>query len=175
MAEKLDGASGLPEFDTNGDPSTLSQRWKRALGLYIAAWGIDKDARKVAMLLHARGELARYLYFALVGEGTEKPYAEAVKILDDHFTPQANVPFERHLFNKMEQAGSETVDQFVCQLRQKAATCEFAETNETIRDQLIDGCRDVALRKKFLVKMGVVELKSLTDIACTHEAVEQQL
>ena len=178
MAEKLDGAGGLPEFDTNGDPSTLSQRWKRwkrALGLYIAARGIDKDARKVAMLLHAGGMNLQDIYFALVGEGTEKPYAEAVKILDDHFTPQANVPFERHLFHKMEQASGETVDQFVCRLRQKAATCEFTETNEAIRDQLIDGCRDIALRKKFLEKTGVVDLKSLTDIARAHEAVEQQL
>ena len=77
MAEKLDGAGGLPEFDTISDPSRLSQRWKRwkrALVLYIAAWGIDKDIRKLAMLLHAGGMNLQDIYFALVGEGTEKPY-----------------------------------------------------------------------------------------------------
>ena len=45
-----------------------------------------------------------------------------------------------------------------------AATCEFPETNEEIWDQLIDGCQDVVLRKKFLEKTGIIELKSLTDI-----------
>ena len=45
---------------------------------------------------------------------------------------EANIPFERHLFRQLEQEVDETVDQFVCQLRQKSLSCE------AIRDQLIE-------------------------------------
>ena len=36
-----------------------------------------------------------------------------------------NVPLERHLFQQISQSSEETGDQFVCQLRQRANSCEF--------------------------------------------------
>ena len=56
---------------------------------------------------------------ALIGHHTagsgkgEDEYEEAMKILDHRFTPQINVPFERHEFRQMNQKESETIDQFV--------------------------------------------------------------
>ena len=38
---------------------------------------------------------------------------------------KANVPFERHLFWQIGQSSEEMVNQFVCRLRQQAASCEF--------------------------------------------------
>ena len=35
--------------------------------------------------------------------------------------------FERHLFKQISQFRDETVDQFVCRLRQQGANCDFAE------------------------------------------------
>ena len=35
--------------------------------------------------------------------------------------------FERHLFKRFSQLRDESVDQFVCRLRQRAASCDFAE------------------------------------------------
>ena len=32
------------------------------------------------------------------------------------------------------------MDQFVCQLRQKAISCEFENVDEAIRDKLIERC-----------------------------------
>ena len=34
--------------------------------------------------------------------------------------------FERHLFKRFSQFRDETVDQFVCRLRQRAASCDFS-------------------------------------------------
>jgi hypothetical protein len=72
------------------------------------------------------------------------------------------------------QAAGETVDQYVCRLRQKALTSEFADVDETIRDQLIEKCRNVKLRRKFLEKINA-SLKDSQDIARAHEAVEIQM
>ena len=64
-------------------------------------------------------------------------------VLDEHFVPTAHIPFEQHLFSQFEQKVDETVDQFVCQLRQKSLSCDFTDVDEAIRDQLIEKYRDV--------------------------------
>ena len=46
--------------------------------------------------------------------------------------------------------------------------------DETIRDQLIEKCRDGRLRRKFLEKPNAT-LKDLQDIARSHEAVDAQM
>ena len=81
------------------------------------------------------------------------------------------MPFKRHVFRQTEQQSLEKVDQFVCSLRQKALTCEFAKVDETIRDQLIEKCRDGRLRRKFLEKSNA-SLKDIQDIA---RAVDAQM
>ncbi|CAB4022188.1 Transposon Tf2-9 poly, partial [Paramuricea clavata] len=108
----------------------------------------------------------------MINEG--KGLKENFEVLDNYFVPKVNVPFERHLFRQMCQVAGETVDQFVCRLRKKALTYEFADVDETIRDQLIEKCRNVKLRRTFLEKINV-SLKNLQDIARAHEAVEIQM
>ena len=76
------------------------------------------------------------------GSSKEDEYEEAMNILDHHFTPQINVPFERHEFRQMNQKESETIDQFVIRLACQADNCEFGENKkEHIRDQVIDKCK----------------------------------
>ena len=103
------------------------------------------DLQKVALLLHTGGIDFQELYYTLIPEGEEKSLEESFEVLDDYFVPKVNVPFERHLFR-------ETVDQFVCRLRQKAITCDFPNVDEAIRDQLIEKCGNSKLRWKFLEK-----------------------
>ena len=132
------------------------------------------DSQKVALLLHTGGADFQELYYTLIPEDEEKDMKESFEVLDNYFVPKGNVPFERHLFRQMSQAAGETVDQFVCRLRQKALTCEFANVDETIRDQLIEKCENVKLCRKFLEKVNA-SLKDLQDIARAHEAVEIQM
>ena len=116
------------------------------------------------------------MYFTLAGEGEGTDFEATLKVLDDYFVPKANIPFERHLFRQISQENGETVNLFVCRLRQRAATCEFG-TNEGdyIRDQLIDRCYSSHLRRKFLEKEGTVTLDDLLWIARSQEAVDRQL
>ena len=88
--------------------------------------------------------------------------------------PQLNVPFERHQFRQMAQASGESVEQFVCRLRQKAILCEFGNVDEAIRDQLIERCRDPRLRRKFLEKTNAT-LKDLQDLGRVQEEVNMQV
>ena len=132
------------------------------------------DLQKVALLLHTGGTDFQELYYTLISEGEEKSLEESFEVLDDYFVPKVNVPFERHLFRQMSQVAGETVDQFVCRLRQKAITCDFPNVDEAIRGQLIEKCGNAKLRRKFLEKDNT-NLKHLQDIARAFEAVEIQM
>ena len=138
--------------------------------------GITNNSQKRGLLLHTAGLDLQEVYFTLVPDGAEKSYAETFKVLDDYFIPKANVPFERHLFRQISQSSEERVDQFVCRLRQRAASCEFGDReDEYIRDQLIDKCYSAKLRRKFLEKEGSVTLNDLLVTAGAQEAVNLQM
>ena len=119
---------GLQPFQVKGDPHSISQRWrkwKRAFELYVLGKGITSDSQKRGLLLHTAGLEVQDVYFTLVPGGEDKDYPATLKVLDDYFIPKANVPFEKHLFRQISQSSEETVDQFVCRLRQRAASCDF--------------------------------------------------
>ena len=120
-------------FNPKGEPHSLSQRWKRwkrAFNLYVTGKGVSDDAQTRALLLHVAGMDVQEIYFTLTVD---------VKVLDDYIVPKAKVPFEGHLFPQTVLESGETVDQFVCRLRQRTINCEFGENeNDYIRDQVID-------------------------------------
>ena len=147
-------------------------------GLSICTWypkGVKNDPQKVALLLHTGGMELQEVYYTLVAEDQESTFENCLTVLDNYFTPKANVPFERHGFRQMEQLTGETIDQFVCRLRQKAVSCEFTSVEEAIRDQLIEKCKDLTLRRKFLEKFQGATLTILQNVARVHEAVNQQM
>ena len=131
---------GIPCFNPREDPTNLAarwKRWKRSFNLFLTAKGVTNDKEKVALLLHTGGMELQELYFTLVNEEEEKKFKDCVKMLDEYFIPKVNLPFERHQFRQMSQKSGEKVDHFVSRLRQKAATCEFGNVGDAIRDQLI--------------------------------------
>ena len=126
-------------------------------------------------MLHTGGMALYKVFYSLAEEDADLSLAESIKILDAHFVPTTNMPFEWHLFRQLEQQVDETVDQFVCLLRQKSLSCDFAKVDEAIRDQLIEKCCDARLRRKFLEKAGNAKLKEMQDIAHAYEPVEAQM
>ena len=95
--------------------------------------------------------------------------------MNKHFKLQANVPYKRLVFRETKQSASETVEQYITRLRQKAHTCEFGDTcEEQIRDQVISGCLSHNLRLKLLQKGGDLTLIQLRDIAWAMQNAEKQ-
>ena len=156
----------LAAFNTKGNPNGISQRWKkwrRSFGLYLTGKGVTGDKQKRALLLDAAGVDFQEIYFTLVSEEESATFAETMKVLDDYFVPKSNKLFERHLFRQIAQASDETVHQFVCRLRQRAASCDFGvREDDYILDQvIIDKHYSSHLRRKFLEQEGSVTLDCL--------------
>ena len=172
--------SGLCCSDPMGDANTLSSRWKRwvrALHLFVTSRRVVADKQKVALLLHTGGIDLQDLFYSLVpeAEDNEITYEHCVQRLNDHFTHQVNIPFERHMFRQLQQLSNETVDQFVARLRQKAVSCGFANVEEAIRDQVIEKGSSTHIRRKILEKSGNIALNEMQRIARAFEAVDLQM
>ena len=137
---RLGGESGNSESGHSTDPilgigstkSTLLQpQGRRSKHLISAVEALEAFiwavlARKRSFMqstescitaTHRRNGTAGIILYACSHEEELKPYKDVIKILDEYFVPKVYVPFERHVFRKMEQQNGERVDQFVCRLR----------------------------------------------------------
>ena len=68
----------------------------------------------------------------------------------NHFEPEKNVVFERHVFRQAMQVTNESLLTFVTRLCKLAPTCEFSNPNSEIHDQFIDKCSSNRLRHRLL-------------------------
>src|SRR6218665_865568 len=109
---------------------------------------------------------------AVDGEADE--YEKTVRALDLYFQPRMNIPYERHVLRQFYQEAFESVVQFVTRLRQQADFCDFGDQrDDNIRDQLIEKCKSVALRKQLLEKRDIT-LSEALEIARSKEAAKRQ-
>ena len=154
---------GIPTFDPEGEPTSIAprcRRWKRAFELFVVGKGITDKTQKRALMLHCAGMDVQDIFYTLPANGNANDYDKAIEALDTYFNPAVNVPYERHMFRRMSQEESETIDQFVTRLKQKSLSCDYGESSdELIRDQVIDKCRSVALRRKLLERGQTLTLK----------------
>ena len=132
--------------------------------------------KRYALLLHTAGLGVQQIYYTLVDEFNDKNNFDAtVAIFDKYFVPKANAYFERHKFYQLTQTREETIDEFVCRLRQGVATCEFGDSvHERIRDQIISKCYSHDVRRKFLGK-DTLTPDTVLNTARAHEKVHHQL
>ena len=153
MATALD-LSGLGNFDPYSDPTTLSLRWKEWLRRYerfLVAMGIKYDTRKRALLLYhlyAAGNEVETIFATLSEVGENKDYKKAVEKLNEYFLPKKNVLLETHKFRQLKQITEETIDQYCTRLRQQAIICEFSNSENELKIQLVEGCLSSRVRRK---------------------------
>lgn len=181
MAQSIELAS-VPPFDVVGDPTSLRSRWirwKRSFEYYAVGKGVTNVSQKKCLLLHCAGSGVQDIFETLPQPSQptdgETEYDKALRMLDAYFVPQANVPFERHIFRQLKQENTETVDQFVARLKAQALNCNFGEAeSEQLRDQIIDKCKSTNLRRKLLEKGASLTLKQTQDVARAIETAEIQ-
>ena len=136
--------------------------WKKRLEVYITATGLEDDKQKQALLLFCAGESVHQLFANLPNAGDAKDYKTTLQILTDHFSPKKNRTFEIYKFRQAQQLDGESVDQFYTRLRQLASTCQFTDTDNEIRTQIIQRCLSTKLREAAL-RDDAVTLTKLLD------------
>ena len=98
------------------------------------------------------------------------------RILRDlRITWRRNAAFSRYKFHKRVQAESETVEQFVTDLRLLVRDCSFKEPNEMIRDRIVFGTNSRKIREKLINEGKELTLDKAIDIARTYEMSHSQM
>ncbi|UYV73002.1 K02A2.6-like, partial [Cordylochernes scorpioides] len=108
-------------------------------------------------------------------EDEKNSLPKIIEALNNHFTPQKNVIYERYIFNTSNQEENEGIDSYTNRLRGLASSCEYdILTEDLIRDRIVLGIKNNRVRKKLLMEPKL-NLSSAIDICRTAEVTEQQI
>ena len=123
---------------------------------YFVANGIieEGDTRR-AVLLSSCGaptyQLIRNL--AAPAKPMDKSFTQIVDLVREHHQPCPSVIVQRFNSHSRMQQPTESVSDFVAQLRKLSEHCDFGETlQDMLRDRLVCGCKDQHLQCKLLAE-----------------------
>ena len=92
----------------------------------------------------------------------DKDYDSLADVLKQHFDPKPLVIAERFHFYKRVQSSTESIAEFVADLRRLSIHCEFGTfLNEALRDRFVCGVEDQHIQKKLLAEDGLTMARAL--------------
>ena len=133
------------------------------------------DGKKVSVLLSVVGGKTYSLLCSLFtpDKPQSKSFATIVKTLEDHSETKLNVIAERFHFYRRSKMPSESVAEFVAELKRLATHCAFGDNfNEALRDRLVCGLRNQGTQKRLLSEQDLTFQKAI-DIARGVESAEK--
>ena len=184
-------------FNPENTPFPL---WKEELENYIlAAVGDGVSAQRKKAILNATiGERTKKVIANLEPEKKDT-FENLIIALEEFYTVESSDVIERHIFNTLQQIEGENIDAFVTRLRTQASKCsykipsitrkievtgqtnpvevtiEFKDlTDDLIRDRVIVGLRNDALRAR-LLRERQLTLETAIAIVRAQEQADDQL
>ena len=152
------------------------EQYTERLEQYFKANSIEADDQKLTTFLTVMGPTAYALLSNLLApeKPATKTYAELVTAMRDHLKPKPLVIAERFRFHQRNQADSESVADYMAELRKLADKCEFGEhLTEALRDQLVCGLRSETVQKRLLAEEDLT-LKKAYETAISMEAASRR-
>ena len=159
--------------DTAGNWERFYEQWQH----YLVAMDLTDSAenKKVAVFLTCIGTEAFEVYrnFQFAPDQVGKLDA-IVKAFKDYCVGAMNVTYERYQFHKRHQDLHERFDNFVGDLRRLAKNCAFGDVSDSmIRDRIVVGIRDDAIRQK-LLQIPDLTLTRAINLCRTSELASRQ-
>ncbi|UYV76695.1 K02A2.6-like [Cordylochernes scorpioides] len=103
----------------------------------------------------------------------EYKYEELIENLVEYFSPRRSIIVERFMFFGRIQKETESVSEYLVEIKRLASTCGFGEfLKESLRDKLVCGLRDAKIQRRILSE-GDVPLARVVEIALSMEAAEK--
>lgn len=166
------------ELKFTGNVEEQWRRFKQRFTLYLTAIGAaEKDGeQKIALLLTVAGTEAIDVFnsFQLTPD-EQKDYDGVIRKFEQFCTPKRNETYERYVFNSKNQAESESVEEFITDLKLKCQSCNFGELADSlIRDRIVMGVRDKGLREKLLGEVDLT-LERAIQICQAREVTQQRI
>ena len=144
----------LPSFDPDtAVGASLATRWKTWLDdfdTFLVASGISDTKQQRALLLYQAGSRIREIFKQIPDTGDADDFDTAKAKLTEYFEPQKNRRYEVFRFRQAKQEQGESLDKFHTRLRSLAETCEFANPDFEIEEQIIIAGTSSRIRKNAL-------------------------
>lgn len=116
-----------------------------------------------------------YTTFTIYAEKgkSQTTYVGTKQVLSTYFSPRKNVQMAVYKFRNCKQSGTQTLDEYVTELRKLSKDCEFHATNKEILSQVIQHCKSNRLRRRALREPDMT-LQNLMDIGRAMEVADSQ-
>ena len=170
------------DFTCPNNVSEMWQRWRSGMEYFLAATCSRKsEAERVAIFMCMIGkggqEVKNTFEFERAEDGTE---IVTTKILFEKFEayckPRWNLVVDRHRFLTRDQQPSESIDQFVTELRTLAASCEWGELKDDLTcSRIVSGISSNTVRERLLRSETDLTLQKAIDICRIVQLSKQQM
>lgn len=164
-----------PEFNFSSD-GNMSERWKiwrQTMELYLdVAMSAADEKDKCKTLLYVIGQDGRDIFntFTIPGDDKDKINPLLLKF-ENYCIPRKNVTMERYKFNTRMQDKSESIDQFIIDLRNMSKNCAFgAIEEELIRDRIVCGTNSERVKERLLRDDELTLAKAITVCRADEES-----
>ena len=161
----------LEDFKQDAEPF---QAYLERVNIFFAANDIPED-KKVPVFLSTIGGTTYGLVRNLVAPDApvSKSFRELADKLTEHFEPKPIIIAERFHFHKRNQLQTESIAEFIAELRRLAARCKFGGyLDEALRDRFVCGLRSERTQQKLLSEVDLT-LSGAVERAKNMEAAHQ--
>ena len=155
------------------------KQWRQVWDAYEKVSDLRKKTNRlrVATFITCIGKEALEVHNGLpfASEEEKSNMTKVLELWETHCIGKTNVIYERYKFNNRSQEQTESIDAYVNALRALAETCAFgALKDQLIRDRIVCGVRDNAVRRK-LLQESKLALEKCVDICRATEATSAQI
>ena len=163
--------------------SNVAENWRgfeRQFRVYYAAGGelqLKSKATQVGILQHTAGAEAQYVHetFDFDVHEDKDDYELVLTKFRTSFETRKNIVFERYQFWGRNQSESEPVDQWVTDLRTKAAKCDVqTHDSDMIRDKIVLGVHGTRIKERLLREADLTLARAL-DVCRAAETIKHQM
>ncbi|CAC5418952.1 unnamed protein product [Mytilus coruscus] len=168
-----------PEIDYSHEDN-LSEKWKRwkqTMNLYLeVAMGEKTEKEQCRAVVYVIGLEGREIYNTFnFGENEADKLEVLLKKFEDYCIPKKNVTVIRHRFNTRVQNSSESIDQYLTDLKLIAKNCEFEHLKDgLIRDRIVCGMNSSRVKER-LIRMDGLTLDKAVGICRANEESRKQM
>lgn len=164
-------------FSAKDNPSEEWKRWRKAYEWFESAAELSKKSEEVqaATFMNAGGqELSELLETLNISDDNQKKVAELKKAFEDYYVPQANLTYERYIFNKLGQQEGEKFDEFLVKIKTQAKRCDFGTIHDSlVKDKIVIGVINGKLREKLLTKKDLTLTTAIDMCRASEKATKQ--
>ncbi|CAC5383950.1 unnamed protein product [Mytilus coruscus] len=167
-----------PEMDFSHEDN-LSEKWKRwkqTMNLYLeVAMGEKTEKEQCRAVLYVIGLEGREIYNTFnFGENEADKLEVLLKKFEDYCIPKKNVTVIRHRFNTRVQNSSESIDQYLTDLKLIAKNCEFEHLKDgLVRDRIVCGTNSTRVKERLLREDGLTLDKAVGICRADEESRKQ--